>query len=85
MSYGFEITAEDVFNVLHANKDQLINPHKMALTTLAEASFEEMVVLNQTQLIESAALDSATELDAQTEAAYVEIRKILVEQGLLKA
>lgn len=85
MSFGYEVTDEDVLTVLTNNLHKLqANPYNQSLRTMAEAAFEEMVGMGIVDTISTAAMDAGTELEVQTEAAYAEIRKFLVEEGLLK-
>ena len=83
LSNAFEVTAEDVLNVLEANTVQVIDSKGKPFDVMAEEIFGDWSAL-ETDRIARAALDSGVDLDIQTTGAYDKIRTILAEQGILK-
>jgi len=83
LQQAFGIGAEDIRNVLADNKHKLLNRNSN-LSANAEDIFDNMddATLDR---IAKAALNSGTEMDEQTEGAYDEIKKVLIEQGVLSA
>lgn len=73
MSLAFEITLDDVRNVMRQNE------HGDASSESMRRAFDDLDL----ELIESAALNGGCEMEEQTNAAYEEIRSQLVEQGWL--
>lgn len=73
MSMAFEITPDDVRNVLSQNG------HKDVSNENVQKAFDELDL----DSVESAALVGGCDLDSQTEAAYEEIRSQLVQEGWL--
>lgn len=79
---AFEISEDDVANVLRQNAVQVADAGGRSFDQLAEKIFDDWDG-GDIRRIEAAAL-SGDDLDEQTDAAYAEIRVILVEQGILK-
>lgn len=79
---AFEVTAEDIENVLRQNAVQVANSEGKPFDVMAEEIHG--VWDDEFDRVAKAALDSGVELDEQTDGAYGEIRSILVEQGILK-
>lgn len=77
---AFQITEEDIENVLH--------DYSLRVTDTRGKSFEKMAAELIDEIncarVEKAALDSGCDLDEQTQGAYDEIKKILVEMGVLE-
>lgn len=83
MSYAFEITAEDVCNVLRMNSMKVANTNGHPFESYAEDVFSELST-EDFVAIESAALSAGDDLtDDQLPAAYDELRAILVRNGIL--
>ena len=84
MSMAFEVTEEDVVNVLRQNREYVFG-EKVLLEDLAAHVFEGLDVAE----IESAALDAdignddSETLDNQTSTAYAVIREKMVRMGVL--
>lgn len=78
---AFEITPQDVENVLRANCAKISDARGRNLATMAEDIFDNWAA--ELSQIEAVALNGGTELEDQTDAAYAEIHRILVEQGIL--
>ena len=83
LSNAFEVTSEDVLNVLEANAVNVANTEGKPFDVMAEEIFAGFTG-SETDRIARAALDSGVDLDAQTSGAYDEIRGILIEEGILK-
>lgn len=87
---GFAISEMDIFNVLEANRPQVVNPENKILLALAEAEFEDWDD-DLHERVETSALaadltgNDEDDLGAQTNEAYVEIYTILVERGVLRS
>lgn len=83
MSMAFGITEEDLTYVLRQNAMHVANSKGVSFDAMGEQIFNDW---SDTEFgrIEKAALDGGVEMDDQTEAAYGEIRAILVEQGVLE-
>ena len=83
LSNAFEVTSEDVFNVLLANSVKVTNSEGKPFDVMAE---EILSGWNETETdrVAKAALNSGVDLDAQTDGAHEEIRAILIERGILK-
>lgn len=79
---AFELSEDDVANVLQQNAAQVANSGGRTFAQLAEEIFDNWDA-GDIGRIEAAAL-TGDDLDDQTDAAYAEIRVILVEQGILK-
>jgi hypothetical protein len=84
MGIAFEITTADIENVLSQNATQVANTEGNTFEAMAESIHDDWAGGGAFDRIEIAALDGGTEMDKQTDAAYAEIRAILVEQGVLK-
>lgn len=77
---AFQITEEDIANVLHQHSMRVMNTRGESFETMASALIEEI----DHARIEKAALASGCELDHQTQGAFDEIKNILVEIGVLE-
>lgn len=77
---AFQITEDDIENVLHAYSLRVTNTHGKSFETMASELISEI----DHGRVEKAALNSGTELDVQTNGAYEEIKDILVEIGVLE-
>lgn len=80
---AFAITNEDIENVLRNNWAKVANTDGKTFEAMAEDVFADFGDEDLAR-IENAALDSGTELDDQTDGAYAEIEKILIERGVLE-
>lgn len=80
---AFQITEEDIENVLRANLPRLASGRDADLTQLAEEVYES---LNDEDFgrMERAALVAGTDLDEQTAGAYEELTVLLERDGWLK-
>ena len=76
---AFQITEEDISNVLHQHSMRVIDTRGQSFEMMASALIEEI----DHARIEKAALASGVELDQQTQGAFDEIHKILVELGVM--
>lgn len=88
-SYAFEVSSDDVANVLRANLPQVVNPGGKPIEALASDIFDdwgesEIGRVEQAALSADVSGDDGEDLDAQTNEAYVEIYAVLVDQGSLK-
>lgn len=85
MSYStaFEITEQDVENVLRANWAAVADSKGQSFAQMADNIFANISSV-QHERVGRAALDAGCEMDEQTTAAYAEIRTIMVEDGVLK-
>lgn len=77
---AFQITDEDILNVLHQYSMRVTNTRGQSFETMASELIEEI----DHARIEKAALASGCELDQQTQGAFDEIKNILVEIGVLE-
>jgi hypothetical protein len=77
---AYQITADDVENVLHAYSLRVTNTHGKSFETMAAELVDEI----DHDRVEKAALNSGCDLEEQTTGAYDEIKKILVELGVLE-
>lgn len=82
MCTAFEITEDDIENVLRANSLKVANTNGKSFAAMASELYGELVDVDFGR-IERAALASGVDLDAQTDGAYAAIRAILVERGVL--
>lgn len=83
LSMAFGITEEDITTVLRQNAVQVANSNGDPFDIMGEQIFNDWTDL-EFDRVAKAALDGGVEMDDQVEAAYAEIRDILVEQGILK-
>ena len=83
LAMAFGITEEDITNVLRQNAAQVANSNGVPFDIMGEQIFNDWTDLEFDRVAQSA-LDGGVEMDDQVEAAYAEIRAILVEQGTLK-
>ena len=83
LSMAFGITEEDITTVLRQNAVQVANSNGVPFDIMGEQIFNDWTDL-EFDRVAKAALDGGVEMDDQVEAAYAEIRDILVEQGILK-
>lgn len=84
LSMAFGISEQDVFNVLHDNAAMIANSDGKTIDQMSEDIFDGWVGGVEPDRIAQAALDGGNDMDSQTNAAYAEIRAILVEEGILK-
>lgn len=77
---AFQITADDVANVLRDYALRVINTNGLSFETMAESLVDEL----DHARIEAAALNAECDLEAQTVAAYAEIKAALVEAGIIE-
>ncbi|MBA1280560.1 MULTISPECIES: hypothetical protein [Pseudomonadaceae] len=77
---AFELTTIDIECVLLSHSERMINTHGLSIVRLAEELFDEI----DHERIEQAALAASTDTDAQTNAAFAEIKDNLVELGVLE-
>ena len=75
---GFEFSLDDVQHVLQANSQRVVRTW-VPVETLAAQVIGEIDAVR----VEKAALDAGDDLSEQTTAAHAEIRRILVEIGVL--
>jgi hypothetical protein len=78
--HAFGISEEDVANVLRKNSARLTNVAGQSLDEMAGALLADI----DGAAVERAALKGGVELEEQTEAAYEEIARQLVRQGVLE-
>lgn len=78
--FAFEVTEQDVENVLRINAIKVANSGGKSFSHMAEDILPDL----DTGRVADAALSGGDTLDEQTDAAYEEIRKILVEDGVLE-
>lgn len=83
LSMAFGITEEDIATVLRQNAAQVANSNGVPFDIMGEQIFNDWTDL-EFDRVAKAALDGGVEMDDQVEAAYAEIRDILIEQGILK-
>lgn len=82
LNYAFEVTPEDIENVLRQNSLRVTNSNGISFETMAEDIHDSLSQAEFNQ-IASAALDCGDDLTAQTDGAYAHIRSILVQRGIL--
>lgn len=80
MSMAYEISADDIENVLQQYSLRVTDTQGKSFATMAAELIDEI----DEARVEEAALKSGDELDAQTTGAYDEIKKILIELGVLE-
>lgn len=80
MGFAFEITTDDIENVLRQNVAKVANSHGQTFEQIAETLHDQLDL----DEAESAALDAGGDMDNQTEAAYANLRRQLVSNGTLK-
>tara|TARA_R110002124_G_scaffold128157_9_gene288595 strand:+ start:6073 stop:6321 length:249 start_codon:yes stop_codon:yes gene_type:complete len=78
-NYAFQITSEDIVNVLRSESLLVGNTNGKPFEEMAEDLIEEL----DCDRIEGIALAASNELEEQTSAAYEAIQKELVELGVL--
>lgn len=84
MNTAFQITDEDVCNVLRQNWTKVANTNGLSFEAYAEALFEDLDP-EDFYAIEATALAGGDDiLEEQLPAAYEELRTILVRDGVLK-
>ncbi len=83
LDMAFGINEEDITTVLRQNAAQVANTNGVPFDVLGEQLFNDWTDL-ESYRVAKAALEGGLDLDEQTEAAYMEIRAILVEKGVLK-
>jgi hypothetical protein len=79
MNHAFGISEEDVENVLSKHWARVANSDGKSLENMAVDLFTHL----DADAIERSALKGGVDLDDQTEAAYEEIERQLVERGVL--
>ena len=77
---AFQISEEDIENVLHEYWARVSNSRGQSFEQMASELFNEI----DHGRVEKAALDSGIDLDVQTNGALKEIKAILVEKGVLE-
>lgn len=77
---GFQVTEIDIMQVLDEHNLLIVNKRKQS----SEESACELILEIDHQRIQKAALNSGNDLDTQTAGAQDEIKKILVEKGVLE-
>lgn len=77
---AFQITSDDVECVLRSYSLRVTDTKGQSFDQMAEELIDEL----DHERIEQAALAASTELDEQTAAAFEEIKKSLVELGVLE-
>lgn len=77
---AFQITEEDIENVLRGYALRVTNTQGKSFETMASELINEI----DHARVEKAALNSGCDLDVQTIGAYDEIKQILVEIGVLE-
>jgi len=80
---AFEVTVDDVAAVLRINAAHVANARGVSFQGLAEAIYDEWSG-ERLDSISASALEAGCELEGQTDAAHAEIRKILVQDGILE-
>lgn len=84
MNTAFQITDEDVCNVLRQNWTKVADTKGLSFEAYAEVLFENLGV-DDFDAIEAAALAGGDDLiEEQLPAAYEALRTILVREGVLK-
>ncbi|HEJ4407841.1 TPA: hypothetical protein SL557_000120 [Pseudomonas aeruginosa] len=78
--FAFQISSDDVENVLRSYSLRVANSNGQSFAHMAEELIDEL----DHERIERAALAASTDLNEQTSAAYEEIKKSLVELGVLE-
>lgn len=82
LQYAFEVTQDDIENVLRQNSHRVANSKGIPFETLAEDLFDALTP-EDLDRIAGAALDMGDDLEEQTDGAYEEIRLLLVQRGVL--
>lgn len=77
---AFQVTEEDIENVLRNYSLRVADTQGKSFETMAEELIDEIDCAR----VEKAALMSGCDLNDQTQGAYDEIKKILVELGVLE-
>lgn len=78
--FAFQITSDDVENVLRDYSLRVTNTNGQSFEHMAEELIDEL----DHERIERAALAASTDFDEQTTAAYEAIKNNLVELGVLE-
>lgn len=78
--FAFQITSDDVENVLRDYSLRVTNTNGKSFEQMAEELIDEL----DHERIERAALAASTDLDEQTTASYEAIKNNLVELGVLE-
>lgn len=79
MTMAFQVTEEDIENVLHDHSMHVADTQGKSFETMASELIHE---INDAR-VEAAALAAGIDLEEQTRGAYDEIKTILVEIGTL--
>lgn len=80
LGYAWEVTEQDIEDVLRDNSLHVANSAGATLAQMAENIFGAIDCAR----VSSAALNGGDDMDSQVEASHREIRAILVETGVLK-
>jgi len=79
LSAAFEVTEEDVENVLHQHSGRIQNRDGKSIKEVASAVFAKL----DRDAVARAAIDGGDDLESQGDAAYVEITYQLADRGVL--
>lgn len=81
--FAFQVTDDDVMNVLLRYSTDLVNPTDESLPTLCARVFESLDNSDFAE-IESEAVNGGDEMDDQVDAAYLCMANILRQRGFLR-
>lgn len=79
-STAYQITAEDIENVLRSYSLRVVDTQGKSFEAMAAELIDEI----DCERVEKVALNSGCDIDDQTQGAYDEIHRILVEIGVLE-
>jgi isochorismate synthase EntC len=79
-SLAWQVTLDDIENVLESHALRVENPRGQTFAQMAEDLISEI----DEGRVEKAALAAGSDMDEQTQAALDEIKKILVEMGVIE-
>ncbi len=79
MNFAFQISEEDVENVLRNNWKRVVNTNGRSFKDMSEQLYLEV----DEGAVEKAALKSGNDLETQTDAAYAKIARQLITMGVL--
>lgn len=82
MYTAFEVTEDDIENVLRRHAVKVANTQGKSFALMANELYADLADVDFGR-IERAALNAGVELSVQTEGAYAEIRDLLVDRGVL--
>lgn len=77
---AFQITEDDIENVLRSYSLRVTNTDGKSFTQMAE----DLLVEIDADRVEKAALNASNDLEGQAQGAFDEIKDILVEMGVLE-